>query len=126
MVYYELIGFVISAAIMIKAGSYSIKALTAIGKNLNIGGFYISFFLIGLVSAFPEGFVSIVSAFEGVPHLGFGTLVGSVIADLSLLIGLVALVAGRTKITKGFTYEVWLFGLLSLMLAVAIDGTISR
>jgi len=126
MVLANIIGFLIAAVIMIQAGRLAVNALTAIGKNLNIGHFIISFFLVGLVSALPEGFVASVSAFQGVPHLGFGTLIGSVIADLSLVIGLVALVAGRTKITKGFTYELWLFALIALLLALGFDGTISR
>src|SRR3989338_1101452 len=126
MVYYQIFGFLISSVIIVKAGGQAIKALTAIGKNLDIGHFILSFFFVGMVSALPEGFVASISAFRGVPHLGFGTLVGSVIADLSLVIGLVALSAGRTKITKGFTYELWLFALMALLLAFGIDGTISR
>ncbi len=123
---FDILAFTIASVVMVKAGSYAIKSLTAIGKNLNVGHFLISFFLVGLVSSLPEGFVSIISAVQGVPNLGFGALIGSAIADLTLVTGIVALVAVRTKVTKGFTYELWLFALISLMLALGFDGTISR
>ncbi|MBI2663878.1 sodium:calcium antiporter [Candidatus Woesearchaeota archaeon] len=100
--------------------------MTAIGKNLNIGPFVLSFLLVGLVSALPEGFISVISGFQGVPKLGFGTLIGSVILDLTLVIGLVAVVARKTKVTKGLTYELWLFSLMALLFALAFDGTVSR
>ncbi len=122
----DLLSFVAASAVMIKAGSYAVRSLAAIGKNLNMGPFIISFFLIGLVSAMPEGFVSVISAFQGVPSLGFGTLIGSVISDLTLFIGIVAIIAVRTKVTRGFTYELWLFSLISLLLALGFDGTLSR
>ena len=82
MVLANLVGFLIAAVIMVKAGSWAVKSLAAIGKNLNIGHFIISFFLIGMVSALPEGFVASISAFQGVPNLGFGVLIGSVIATI--------------------------------------------
>ncbi len=122
----DLLSFIAVSAVMIKAGNYAVRSLTAMGKNLNIGPFVVSFLLIGLVSAMPESFVSIISAFEGVPSLGFGTLIGSVISDLTLFIGLVAVIAVKTKVTRGFTYELWLFSLISLLLALGFDGTLSR
>lgn len=126
MVFLEIVGFVLASAVMIKAGSYAVKSVTAIGKNLNIGPFVLSFLLVGLVSALPEGFISVISGFQGVPKLGFGTLIGSVILDLTLVIGLVAVVARKTKVTKGLTYELWLFSLMALLFALAFDGTVSR
>ncbi len=122
----DILSFAAASSVMIKAGDYAIKSLTSIGKNLNIGHFIISFFLVGFVSAFPEGFVSVISAVEGVPSLGFGALIGSVIADLTLLVGIVAVIAVKTKVTRGFTYELWLFSLVSLLLAFGFDGSLSR
>jgi cation:H+ antiporter len=126
MVFFDIAGFAIASLVMIKGGEYAVKSITSIGKNLNIGHFVISFFLVGLVSALPEGFIAVISAAGGVPSLGFGTLLGSVIVDTTLIIGLVAIVARRTVIKKALTYELWLFGLISLLFALAVDGTLSR
>lgn len=126
MILPDLIGFAVASAIMVKSGAIAVNAITHIGKNLNIGHFMLSFLIVGLVNAMPESLVSVISAAEGVPHLGFGVLIGSVIVDLTLVIGLVALSAGSIRITRGFTYELWLFALLSLLTALALDGTLSR
>ena len=126
MVLAELLGFVAASLVMVKSGDYAVKSVTAIGKNLNIGHFVVSFFLVGLVTALPEGSISAISALKGVPALGFGTLIGSVIADALLVIGLVAIVARRTVIEKALTYELWMFGLMALLFALAMDGVISR
>ena len=126
MVFLDVVGFILACVVMIKSGSYAVNSLTAIGKNLKIGGFIISFFLIGLVSALPEGFVSSIASFKGLPNLGFGALIGSVIADLTLVIGLVAVAARKIKIKQGFTYELWLFFLMALLLGLGVDGEISR
>ena len=126
MVFLDVAGFALACVVMIKGGSYAVRSLTAIGKNLRIGGFLISFFLIGLVSALPEGFVASISAFQGVPNLGFGALIGSVIADLTLVVGLVAIAAGKIRIKQGFAYDLWLFFLMAMLFGMGADGQISR
>ena len=126
MVLLDIVGFVLASLIMIKASQYALQAISGIEKNLRMSSFIISFFLVGLVSAFPEGFVAIVSAVEGVPTLGFGALMGSVIADLTLILGIVGIAAGRSKLEKGFKHEIWLLVLLLLPLLLAVDGTITR
>jgi len=126
MLLLNLLGFIIAALVMVKAAQYALKSISGIEKSLKLSGVIISFFLVGLVSAFPEGFVAIASVFQGVPSLGFGTLMGSVIADLSLVLGLVGIIAGRSKLSTGFQHEVWLLFLLMLPVILAADGTITR
>jgi len=126
MVLLNLLGFLLAALVMVKAADYALRGISGIEKNLKISSFIVSFFLVGLVSAFPEGFVSILSAFQGVPRLGFGTLMGSVIVDLSLVLGIVGIIAGRSKLARGFRHEVWLLLLLMLPVVLALDGVISR
>ena len=126
MVFLDIVGFIIASLIMIKASQYALQAISGIEKNLKVSSFIISFFLVGLVSAFPEGFVAIVSALEGVPRLGFGALMGSVIADLTIILGIVGIAAGRSKLEKGFSHEIWLLVLLVLPIILAFDGVITR
>ena len=127
MVLLSIAGFILASFVMIKACQYALEAVSGIEKNLKVSSFIVSFFLVGLVSAFPEGFVSIFSAFNGVPSLGFGTLMGSVIADLSIVLGIVGIVTGRARLEKGFRHEIWLMALLLLPIVLAFDQSeISR
>src|SRR3989338_5384216 len=100
MLAYNAVGFIISAAIMVKAGSYAVRYISRIAKADGISAFLTSFLLIGVVSSFPEGFISLVSAVKGEPALGLGTLLGGNIADLSLILGLIGIAAGSIKIHK--------------------------
>lgn len=127
MLAYNAIGFIISAAIMVKAGSYAVRYISRIAKADGISPFLTSFLLIGVVSSFPEAFISLVSAIKGEPTLGLGTLLGGNIADLSLILGLIGIAAGKIQIHKReFSHEFWLVGLIMLPLILGFDGAINR
>lgn len=127
MLLYNAIGFVISAFVMVKAGSYAVRFISRIAKADKISPFITSFLMIGVVASFPEAFISIVSAFKGKAQLGLGTLLGGNIADLSLILGLIGVAAGRIQIHKReFAHEIWLVGLVMLPILLALDGTINR
>jgi len=95
---------------------------------LNLSEFVVSFFVIALISAFPEASISIFSALDGVPELGLGTLLGSNVADLTLVFGLTALMSSRgihvrsEILKKDFVY----LALLLFPLLLGMDGYLSR
>ena len=127
MLLYDVIGFVISAFVMVRAGSYAVRFISRIAKEDKISAFLTSFLLIGIVSSFPEAFVSIVSAIKRESSLGLGTLLGGNIADLSLVIGIIAVAAGSIRIhSKEFAHEFWLVGLVMLPILFSLDGSIGR
>ena len=127
MLLYDIIGFVISAFVMVRAGSYAVRFMFKIAKEDKISAFLTSFLLIGIVSSFPEAFISIVSAIKGESSLGLGTLLGGNIADLSLVIGVIAVAAGSIRIrSKEFAHEFWLVGLVMLPILFSLDGSIGR
>lgn len=127
MLLYNAIGLAASALVMVWAGSYAVSFISRIAKADKISLFLTSFLLVGVVSSFPEAFISVVSAIRGESSLGFGTLLGGNIADLSLVMGIVAVAAGRIKIhSKEFAHEFWLVGLVMLPVLFSLDGTIGR
>ena len=127
MLLYNLIGFAVSAFIMVKAGSYAVRFISNIAKADKLSVFLTGFLLVGIVSSFPEAFISVVSAIKGEPSLGLGTLLGGNIADLSLVIGIVAVAAGSIKIhSKEFAHEFWLVSLVMLPVLFSLDGTLGR
>ncbi|MBI2144893.1 sodium:calcium antiporter [Candidatus Woesearchaeota archaeon] len=127
MLLYNAVGFAIAAIVMVRAGSYAVKYVSSIAKADRISAFLTSFLLVGIVSSFPETFVSVVSAIKNEPSLGLGTLLGGNIADLTLVIGLVGVAAGSIKIrSKEFAHEFWLVGLLMLPILFSLDGSIGR
>lgn len=95
---------------------------------LGLSGFLTSFLIIGVISVFPELAISIISGIKGVPTLGLGTILGSNVADLTLVLGIAALFAGRGLVVKSnfLKDDLILIAPLLLPIALGIDGNFSR
>jgi cation:H+ antiporter len=128
MVIANLVLFLIFLVITIKAADHSIKYSSRIARKFRLPEFIVSFFIIAFISVLPEATLSIISAFKGSPGLGLGTLLGSNIADLTLVFGITALFSNggikvRSKILRNnFFYLI----LLIFPLILGLDGKFSR
>jgi len=114
--------------VLIKGADWSIKYSSRLAKILRFPEFIVSFFIIAIISVLPEALISIISAFNGDAELGLGTLLGSNVADLTLVFGIVALFSSggikvKSKILRNnFFYLV----LLLFPLLLGLDGKFSR
>ncbi|MCK9595901.1 DUF308 domain-containing protein [Candidatus Pacearchaeota archaeon] len=124
----NLILFIVFLFILIKSADYCIRYSSRIAKILHFPEFIVSFFIIAIISVLPEAIIAIISAFDNEPGLGLGTLLGSNIADLTLVFGIVALFSSggikvKSKILKNnFFYLI----LLLFPLILGFDGKFSR
>ena len=127
MLILNLLGFFISCIILIKSSGFTIKSLSSLAKLLRISEFLISFVIVGFITALPETSVAIISAINKVPEIGFGALLGSNIADLSLVLGIIALFGRKINIrSKTMLHELLYIVLTLIPLILAYDGVISR
>lgn len=119
--------FLVFSLLLIKAASLAVKYIVHLAEHFNISEFVTSFLIAGFVSILPEFFIGVNSALEGVPAVGIGTLVGNNIVDLTLVIGIVAIL-GKTIPTQRTT-RVSSYGFifaLGLPLALMVDGFLSQ
>jgi len=81
-----------------------------------------------VISTFPEGTISIISAINKVPEFGIGTLLGSNVADLSLVFGIIALFSPRGIKVKSVILKNNFFYLILLLVPIFLgfDGYFSR
>jgi cation:H+ antiporter len=87
----------------------------------------VGFLIIALISVLPETLISINAAIQGVPAFGLGTLFGSNIADLTLILGLVIFFAREIKIQKNILRMNQLFVLcMGTPLLFGLNGHYSR
>lgn len=128
MIILNLVLFLISLAILIKCSDYSIKYSCRLSKCLHFPEFIVSFFIIAFISVLPEATISIISAFNGEPELGLGTLLGSNVTDLTLVFGVVALFSSTGIKVKSKILSNNLFYLILLLfpLILGFDGRFSR
>ena len=114
--------------ILVKFAGYAIKYSSKIARALHMQEFIVSFFIIAVVSVLPEATISIMSALKGDSQLALGTLLGSNVADLTLVFGIVALFSsGGIKVKSKILSDNFLYLILLFFpLLLGFDGKLSR
>tara|TARA_Y100000310_G_scaffold338992_1_gene430254 strand:+ start:18600 stop:19577 length:978 start_codon:yes stop_codon:yes gene_type:complete len=92
--------FILSIAVLVLAGFWLVRYLSRIAFYLRLSDFIVSFVIIAFSSSIPELFVGIKSAMAGTPTLSLGNVIGSNIADLTIIIGIPLIFARNIKISK--------------------------
>lgn len=94
MIVFYLFAIVLFCLLLIKATDILIINLKAFSRATGMGEFVATTLILALATSLPEFFVGITSAFQGQPNLSLGNVVGANIANISLVIGGSALIAG--------------------------------
>ncbi|MBI5232380.1 MAG: calcium/sodium antiporter [Coriobacteriales bacterium] len=82
------IGFILLFA----GGELLVRGAVGISKRLGLSEFLIGLTVVGFATSAPELFVSGKAALDGLPSLAVGNVVGSNIANLSLVLGIASLI----------------------------------
>jgi len=90
--------FVLSCLILILSGSSLVKSLSKIASFLSLSEFVAGFIIMAIATSLPELFVGITSALAKNTALALGTVIGSNIANLTLVAGIPILLARGIKI----------------------------
>ena len=122
------LGLVVSLAVLVWSGGALASVLGRLAGALKVSSFIISFVLMAAATSVPELSVGIVSSLEGKGSLSFGNVVGSNIANIALVMGVLMLLSGRLKIRSVIRRReaAWAAGLALLPLLLALDGKLSR
>jgi cation:H+ antiporter len=128
MLLFQFLAFIAATVILARSSLCLVETLTNIALKLKISEFLVGFLLIAIGSSLPELLVGIVAAVEGNPLLSLGNILGSNIANLTLILGIPALVAGgiriRSQVRNREVIFMNLFAVAPLLLL--LDGTLSR
>lgn len=120
-------GFLISFYLVIKSADFAIDYASALARLIGLSEFVISFFLIGFVSAMPEGVIGVAAAFNNQPSLAVTSLLASNVGDILFVFGIVAVFASGLRITSPvLKRETSYLVLLALPLILGFDGTFTR
>jgi len=114
--------------ILIKATDLVIIAIRRISKQGQTKVFALSAIILALGTSFPELFVGIASALEGSPSISLGGITGSNIANIALIGGLAAMIAGRVRVRGEYMKrEIWVALIASIIpLVLMLDGNLNR
>jgi len=120
--------FIFSCIALVISAELLVKALTKIAFYLRLTEFAVGFMVVALATSIPELFIGITSALKGTPELSLGNVIGANIMDLTLIIGIVALIRkGITIETKTVrTDTLYMFVITLLPLILMLDMEISK
>lgn len=127
--WFNIIIFVFSCALLAFSGKWLIESLTRIAKFLCLKEFIVAFFTITLAASAPNLFVGVVSALRGASALSLGDVIGGNVIDLTLVVFL-AVFIGKSAINTDsrvvqdsalFTAAIAVFPLFLIL-----DGVLSR
>ena len=102
----DFFAIIIGLFFLIKGGEYLFDGSLAISIKLKIPKFIIGMTVVSFATSAPELVVSVKSALMGHPDLALGNIVGSNIANIAFVMGIVVLLA-PIKIDKVFYKFDW-------------------
>ena len=79
-----ILGFVI----LIKGADLFVDAISSTSLNLKVAKLIVSLTIVAFGTSLPEAAVSITSAYKGTASIGVGNIIGSNIANVLLILGI--------------------------------------
>ena len=113
---------------MIYATSLIVGALKSLSSTNHIRSYGLTAFLLAISTSLPELVVAIVASLEGNATLVLGNVIGSNIADLSLVIGGAAVIGGALRVSGSILKrDLYLTGGAAILpILLILDHTLSR
>ncbi len=124
----DLIFFSIFIFVLSKSSVYVVRSITNISSFLKLTEFTSGFIILALATTLPELFVGINSAINHTPTISLGNVIGSNIANISLVLGIVILVGHGIKIKSKAIGKDSIYMLIIAFLPILLmsDGLLSR
>ena len=124
----DYIVFIVAMAALIKGADLIIKEAETIALHYGISEFVIGATLIALGTSLPEMATSIAASYNHKSDLAVSNVIGSVVLNITLVLGLVFLIAKEIHPRRDIFGKdsAWALFPIFIFLLVAYDGTISR
>ena len=102
----EFLAIILGLFFLIKGGEFLFNGSLSASIKLQIPRFIVGLTIVSFATSAPELVVSVQSAIKGFPDLALGNIVGSNVANLALVLGIVAIIT-PIKIEKVFYKYDW-------------------
>lgn len=102
----EYIAIFVGLILLLKGGDWLMKTSVALSLYLKIPKIVIGMTVVSFATSAPELIVSIQAALGGYPDLALGNVLGSNVANLAFVLGIVIIIA-PIKVANGFVKTDW-------------------
>lgn len=124
----DFVAIIVGLVLLIKGGDLLLDAAVALSLKINIPKIVIGMTVVSFATSAPELIVSIKSALKGYPDLALGNVVGSNIANLAFVLGVI-LIISPIRVTKSFYKTDWPIMMIAALLFYSFlqaDGYLSQ
>lgn len=124
----DFVAIIVGLVLLIKGGDLLLDAAIALSLKINIPKIVIGMTVVSFATSAPELIVSIKSALKGYPDLALGNVVGSNIANLAFVLGVI-LIISPIRVTKSFYKTDWPIMMIATLLFYSFlqaDGYLSQ
>lgn len=124
----DFLFIVLGLVLLVAGGDWLLKSAVGISLKLKISKIIIGLTVVSFATSAPELIVSIKAGLAGFPDVALGNVVGSNIANIGLILGVVLIISKITVSSSFFTTD-WPAMLLTsclLFFVLLFDGSISR
>ncbi len=117
-----------SLFIIFKSADYLVDSVSSYSRKLGMSYSLTGLIVVAMAASTPEVFTSLVGALKGEEGIAFGTILGTNMVHLALVVGFLAVLAGRMKIDSELLgkSKLFLWCILMLPFLLLLDGTLSR
>ncbi len=118
---------IIGLALLCKSGNWLVDGAASLARALNLSSVVIGAVVLGFGTSAPELVVSTIAAWRGNPALGVGNIVGSNVANLTLILGSAGLITAVNLTPSVIRRQAPLSTIsVALFALFVIDGRLSR
>ena len=124
----DFLFIIIGLVLLVLGGDWLLKSAVGMSLRLNISKIIIGMTVVSFATSAPELIVSVKSAMAGFPDIAIGNVVGSNIANIGLILGVVMIIS-KMKVDVSFFKTDWPAMMISSLLLYGMllyDGEISR
>ena len=124
----DIIIFLVALGVLIWSADLLIAQSEVIAKRFGLSEFFIGATLIALGTSLPEMAASIAASWDGHPRLSIANIIGSNILNITLVLGMVFLIARRIDHHRDFFAKdsSWALFPVFIFLLMIRDGVVSR
>ncbi len=123
MVFIDAILFIAGIIMLVKGADWLVNHATKVARTFGVSEFLIGFTLIAFATSLPELVVSLISGLSGTAEIATGTIVGSNIANIGFILGLVILIV-PIGIEKTYMRDAYIMLVASVLMAFMFIGGI--
>ena len=104
--------FVVGLYLLVKSADWIVDSSSSMAKKLGVSSLLIGLTVVAFGTSLPELVVNVIAAFKGAAEVSFGNIVGSNIANILLVLGVVALIT-NIKVKSSTVWKQIPFALLA-------------